>query len=110
MARYRGTVEGGSPTGSVAASRLGRDYITTNANGWSCGVNVDGGPARDVNDQRESTRDQFTVFATGGSDDGEKSRKSHRIAEVKEVREGDRFVRQVTLFDAKGKVVEVYTV
>ena len=105
MARYRGTVEGGSPTGSVAASRLGRDYITTNANGWSCGVNVDGGPGTS-----SFTADPFPVSATGGSDDGEKSRKSHRIAEVKEVREGDRFVRQVTLFDAKGKVVEVYTV
>ena len=105
MARYRGTVEGGSPTGSVAASRLGRDYITTNANGWSCGVNVDGGPGTS-----SFTAAQFTVYATGGSDDGEKSRKSHRIAEVKEVREGDRFVRQVTLFAAKGKVVEVYTV
>ena len=105
MARYRGTVEGGSPTGSVAASRLGRDYITTDANGWSCGVNVDGGPGTS-----SFTADQFTVYATGGSDDGEKSRKSHRIAEVTEVVEGDRFVRQGTLFDAKGKVVEVYTV
>ena len=105
MARFRGTVEGGRGQ----ASRLGHRHITTDANGWNCGVNVDGGAARDAT-RPEIGVDQFTVFATGGSSE---SSSSHQIARVKEVRKGNRqsgFVRQVTLFDAKGKVVEVYTV
>ena len=107
MARFRGTVEGGSKAGAVAASRLGERYIMTDANGWNSGVNVDGGPAIDNTRQPEVSTDQFTVYATGGSKD---EQGSHMIARVKEVREGNSFVRQVTLFDAKGKVVEVYTV
>ena len=86
MARFRGTVEGGSKAGAVAASRLGERYIMTDANGWNLGVNVDGGD-----------NDRFNVFATGGSNE---SRDSHRIAEVAEV-DGERII---TLFKF-GKIV-----
>ena len=103
MARFRGTVEGGRGQ----ASRLGHRHITTDANGWNCGVNVDGGAARDAT-RPEIGVDQFTVFATGGSSE---SSSSHQIARVEQVvNESGGFSRQVTLFDAKGKVVEVYTV
>ena len=90
MARFRGTVEGGSKAGAVAASRLGERYIMTDANGWNLGVNVDGGAYGGDNDR-------FNVFATGGSNE---SRDSHRIAEVAEV-DGERII---TLFKF-GKIV-----
>jgi len=90
MARFRGTIEGGRGV----ASRLGHRHITTDTNGWNCGVNVDGGAYGGSNDR-------FNVYATGGSNE---SRESHRIAEVAEV-DGERVI---TLFKL-GKIVAQFT-
>ena len=87
MARFRGAVQGGR--GEV--SRLGHRSITTDANGWNCGVNVDGG-------NYGADHDRFEVYATGGSNE---SRTSLRIAEVAEI-DGE---RHITLFDAEGHIV-----
>jgi hypothetical protein len=101
MARFRGLVQGGR--GEV--SRLGHRSITTDANGWNLGVNVDGG-AFDVG-RSEIGGDHFTVYATGGSTE---SRRSHAIARVEEVPNEDGGTdRRITLFGVKGEVVEVYT-
>jgi len=113
MARFRGTVQGGR--GEV--SRLGHRSITTDANGWNLGVNVDGG-AFDVGRSeiggdhidpvnRPYVSDVFTVYATGGSTE---SRHSHLIARVEEILNEDGGIdRQITLFGVKGEVVGVYT-
>ena len=92
MARFRGTVEGDRG----GASRLGHRSITTNANGWNVGVNVDGGGAKDGGDD-------FTVWATGGS---HQRKRSHLIAEVVEIKGG----RQVTVYNSKGRAVARYVV
>jgi|TARA_R110000822_G_scaffold164199_1_gene304525 hypothetical protein len=104
MARFRGTVQGGRGK----ASRLGHRGITTDANGWDLGVNVDGGIGRDTHNPA-LTVDEFTVYATGGSSE---ERHSHKIAEVSEVIGADdrQTRRQITLYDAAGKVVAEYTV
>ena len=98
MARFRGTVQGSRGE----ASRLGHRHITTDANGWDCGVNVDGG-------NYGADHDRFEVYATGGSSE---ERHSHKIAEVSEVIGADdrQTRRQITLYDAAGKVVAEYTV
>jgi hypothetical protein len=104
MARFRGTV----PGGRGEASRLGHSGITTDANGWLLGVNVDGGKGRDTHNPA-LTVDEFTVYATGGS---KEKKHSHKIAEVNEVIGADdrQIRRQITLYDAAGKVVAEYTV
>jgi hypothetical protein len=79
------------------ASRLGHHYITTDADGWSLGVNVDGGSY----EVAESNGDHFTIYATGGSTE---RRRSHKIATVEEAN-GE---RRITLFDAKGKAIVEY--
>ena len=93
MARFRGTVSGDRGQGS----RLGHRGITTNANGWNVGVNVDGGGAKDG-------PDSFTVYATGGS---HARKHPHRIAEVVAVKGGR---RQVHVYNSTGRVVARYTV
>ena len=102
MSRFRGTVEGGRGQ----ASRLGHRYITTDTNGWNLGVNVDGGPGRDV-DHPQIGIDHFTVYVTGGSNE---SSRSHRIAQVEEIVAEDGGIdRQVTLYDREGRTLMVYT-
>lgn len=96
MARFRGTIEGDRG----GASRLGHRSITTNANGWNVGVNVDGGGLKDGGDE-------FTVWATGGSHD---RKRSHLIAEVVEVKGLGVNKRQVTVYNGKGSVVARYVV
>ena len=90
MARFRGTVHGGQ---GGEASRLGLRHITTDANGWHVGVNVDGG-----GDRVKTDDDHFTIYATGGSNE---SHGSLKIAEVAEI-DGE---RRITLFDAEGHIV-----
>ena len=93
MARFRGTVQGGRGERSATGPRS----ITTDANGWNLGVNVDGGSY----EVAQSNGDHFTVYATGGSTE---SRRSHKIATVEEAN-GE---RRITLFDAKGKAIVEY--
>jgi len=96
MARFRGTVQGGRGQ----ASQIGHRSITTDANGWDLGVNVDGGAL--------FSGDHFTVYATGGSTE---SHRSHKIAIVEEIdRSVGTRVRRITLFDREGNTVMVYTV
>ena len=90
MARFRGTVHGGRGE----ASRLGHHGITTDANGWELGVNVDGGSF--------GGSDHFTIYATGGSNE---RHRSHKVATVEEI-DG---ARRITLFDREGNTVMEYT-
>jgi hypothetical protein len=90
--------------GRGEASRLGHHGITTDANGWDCGVNVDGG--------KFGSDDHFTIYATGGSNE---SRRSHKIAMVEEI-DGAEYIgglpvrmRRITLFDREGNTVMEYT-
>ena len=104
MPRFRGTVQGARGQ----ASRLGHHYITTDANGWNLGVNVDGGSY----EVAQSNGDHFTVYATGGSTE---SRRSHKVAMVEEI-DGAEYIggpparmRRITLFDREGNTVMEYT-
>ena len=58
MARFRGTIRGER---GKEASRLGRQLIVTKANGWVSGVRVVGSICED-------DKDEFSIFATPGSD------------------------------------------
>ena len=109
MARFRGTVRGGRGE----ASRLGHRHITTTANGWDLGVNVDGDQVRRLDDDQVTYDDHFAVYATGGSSG---SSRSHKIATVEEV-DGAEYIggpparmRRITLFDREGNVLMEYTV
>jgi hypothetical protein len=103
MSRFRGTVEGGRGQ----ASRLGHHYITTDTNGWNLGVNVDGGPSRDL-DHPQIGIDRFTVYVTGGSHE---SSRRHRIAQVEEIVAEDGGIdRQVTVYDREGRILMKYTI
>ena len=75
---------------------MGHQGVTTDANGWNVGVNVDGGGAKDG-------PDTFVVYATGGSNE---RHRSHRIAEVVEVKGG----RQIHVYNSTGRIVARYVV
>jgi hypothetical protein len=102
MARFRGTVHGGRGERSATGPRS----ITTDANGWNLGVNVDGGTYGSTGGPHPNSLDCFSVYATGGSNE---SRRSHLIARVEQVPNEDGGIdRRITLFGVKGQVVEVY--